>query len=229
MSVVLYDLCGADDRRFSPYCWRTRMALAHKGLDVEARPTRFTEIPSICDGTRKTLPTIEDGGHVVTDSWEIAGYLEEAYPDRPSLFGGDAVRGTTVFVQNWANTVLHPGLIGLVLQDIWQNLSEPDRAYFRESREKRFGRTLEEVQEGRESRIEAFRSSLTPLRATLAAQPFIGGDAPTYADYIVFGAFQWVRVMSPFRVLADDDPIGAWFGRCLDLHGGVARKVPAYY
>lgn len=229
MSVIFYDLCGADDRRFSPYCWRTRMALAHKGLEVDTRPTRFTEIPSICDGTRKTLPTIEDGDHVVTDSWEIARYLEQAYPDRPSLFGGDAMRGTTVFIQNWANTVLHPGLIVLVLHDLWQNLSEPDRAYFRESREKRFGRKLEDVQEGRESRVEAFRSSLAPLRATVAEQPFIGGDAPTYADYIVFGAFQWVRVMSPFRVLADDDPVRAWFGRCLDLHGGIARKVPAYY
>lgn len=229
MAVVLYDLCGAEDRRFSPYCWRARMALAHKGLDVDARPTRFTEIPSICDGERRTLPTIEDRGRTITDSWEIARYLEEAYPDRSDLFGDDAAVGTTFFIQNWANMVLHPGLIGLVLHDIWQNLSEPDLVYFRESREKRFGRTLEAVQEGRDDRVEAFRASLTPLRTTLASQPFVAGEAPAYADYIVFGAFQWVRVMSPFRVLADDDPIGAWFGRCLDLHGGVARKVPAYY
>lgn len=228
MTVVLYDLCGAEGRRFSPYCWRARMALAHKGLDVEVRPTRFTEIASICDGERKTLPTIEDHGRTITDSWEIARYLEEAYPDRPSLFG-DAAVGTTFFVQSWANTVLHPGLIGLVLHDIWENLCEPDRDYFRESREKRFGRTLEAVQEGREDRVEAFRASLTPLRTTLAAQPFVAGAAPAYADYIVFGAFQWVRVMSPFRVLADDDPIRAWFQRCLDLHGGVARDVPTFY
>jgi len=34
MTIVLHDLTGADDRRFSPNCWRTRMALAHKGLEV---------------------------------------------------------------------------------------------------------------------------------------------------------------------------------------------------
>jgi len=229
MTVVLYDLCGTGDRRFSPYCWRTRMALAHKGLEVDVRPTRFTEIASICDGERRTLPTLEDRGRTLTDSWEIACYLEETYPDRPALFGDAVSTGTTYFIQSWANTVLHPGLIGLVLHDIWENLSEPDRDYFRESREKRFGRTLETVQEGREERVVAFRAALAPLRTTLSTQPFVAGKAPAYADYVVFGAFQWVRVMSPFRVLADDDPIRAWFQRCLDLHGGVARDVPTFY
>ncbi len=32
-TIRLWDLVGAeDDRAFSPYCWRTKMALAHKGL-----------------------------------------------------------------------------------------------------------------------------------------------------------------------------------------------------
>jgi hypothetical protein len=31
MSITLYDLASAEaDRRFSPFCWRTHMALAHK-------------------------------------------------------------------------------------------------------------------------------------------------------------------------------------------------------
>ncbi len=33
MAITMYDLAGADpNRRFSPFCWRTKMALAHKGL-----------------------------------------------------------------------------------------------------------------------------------------------------------------------------------------------------
>jgi hypothetical protein len=32
MAIKLYDLAGAkSERRFSPFCWRTKMALAHKG------------------------------------------------------------------------------------------------------------------------------------------------------------------------------------------------------
>ena len=36
MTIQMFDLAAAEpDRRFSPYCWRTRLALAHKGLPVE--------------------------------------------------------------------------------------------------------------------------------------------------------------------------------------------------
>ena len=47
MAIVFYDLAGRDGRNFSPYCWRTRMALAHKGLDYEHRGTAFTAIQDI--------------------------------------------------------------------------------------------------------------------------------------------------------------------------------------
>ena len=44
MNIKMYDLAGADaNRRFSTYCWRIRMALAHKGLEVETIPWRFTD------------------------------------------------------------------------------------------------------------------------------------------------------------------------------------------
>ena len=39
MTLKLFELVGADPTRpFSPYCWRTRMALAHKGLTAETIP-----------------------------------------------------------------------------------------------------------------------------------------------------------------------------------------------
>ena len=34
---------------------------------------------------------------------------------------------------------------------------------------------------------------------------------------------------SPFRLLADDDPVLAWFGRCLDLYDGLGRRAPAFW
>ena len=58
----------------------------------------------------------------------------------------------------------------------------------------------------------------------LTYQPFIGGSTPLFADYIVFGAFQWVRIMSPFQMLGDGDPVADWFERCLDLHGGLGAQ-----
>jgi glutathione S-transferase len=228
MAIVLYDLVGRDDRRFSPHCWRTRMALAHKGLEHEASPTRFTEIPKIEGGQVKTVPALRDSDRLIVDSWAIGQYLEQAYPERPSLFGGTGGEQVTRFVQSWCVAVLHSGLVGLIVADIWQHLTPEDQDYFRASRERRFGRTLEEVQAGREERMEGFRNSLQPLRMTLKDAPFLGGQQPLYADYLAFGAFQWARVISPFRILAEDDPLKAWFERCLDLHGGIGRNAPGY-
>ena len=222
--ILLYDLAGAGDCRFSPHCWRVRMALAHKGLSYQTRATRFTEIANICDGTQKTVPVIEDNGKIVSDSWAIANYLEDTYPQSASLFGGSGGRALTKFVQNWTIGTVQGGIINLILGDIHANLDFADKEYFRASREKRFGRTLEQVQAGREERLPQFRESLQPLRVLLAAQPWIGGDVPLYADYLVFGAFQWARMVSPFTLLAEDDPITAWFSRALDLHGGLGRQ-----
>ena len=60
------------------------------------------------------------------------------------------------------------------------------------------------------------------------ATPRVAGDAPAYADYIVFGAFLWARGVSGFRLLEADDPVHAWRERMLDAHDGLARRAPAH-
>ena len=229
MPITLYDLAGAEaDRRFSPFCWRAKMALAHKGLAVETVPWRFTEKDRLPQPNQGRVPVIVDGERVVHGSTAIAEYLEDRYPDRPSLFGDDIGRGLTRFVQNWTETVLQVGLVRLVVLDIHRHSHPKDQPYFRSSREERFGATLEEVVKDREARLPAFRASLDPLRRTVERQDYLSGATPAYADYTVFGAFQWARAISDFEVLAADDPIRAWRGRMLDLFGGLARRAPAY-
>ena len=89
MSIVMYDLAGADPAlRFSPYCWRTRFALAHKGLPVETVPWRFTERDAIAFSGQAKVPVIQDDGKVVHDSWSIAEYLEALVPTPSRWFGG---------------------------------------------------------------------------------------------------------------------------------------------
>src|SRR6201989_2220604 len=135
MAITLYDLAGAEaDRRFSPFCWRTKMALAHKGLEVETVPWRFTEKDKLPQPNAGRVPVIVDGDKDVHDSSAIAEYLDERYPDKP-LFGGPAERGLTRFVQNWTETVLHIGIVRLVLVDIYNHLGPADQAYFRSDRE----------------------------------------------------------------------------------------------
>lgn len=229
MTITLYDLAGAEaDRRFSPFCWRIRMSLAHKELPVETVAWRFTEKEALAPTGQGRVPVIVDKGRWVSESWVIANYLEDTYPERPTLFGGSAGRAATRFVQGWADTSLNPGLVRFLVLDVWQHAHEKDKAYFRKSREERFGNTLEAVQFDRDERLPAFRQSLQPLRSLLEAQPFIGGDKPLYADYIVFGGFQWARCISSFKLLEPDDPVTAWRERMLDLFSGLARESKGY-
>jgi glutathione S-transferase len=228
-AIKMFDLAGADpDRRFSPYCWRIRMALAHKGLSVETIPWRYHDKPVIAHSGQDKVPVIEDGDRVVADSWAIANYLEDAYPDRPSLFGGAAARTAARFINSWADTVQNPGTSTFVALDVVRHLDPRDQDYFRESRAKRYGMALEQFCANRDARVGGFRQTLEPLRMTLKSQPFLSGAAPLYPDYIVFGGFQWARTISDFALLKPDDPIAAWRERMLDLFDGLARRNPGY-
>lgn len=228
MTVLLYDLVGSDPSRpFSPHCWKVAFALAHKGVSFERVPTPFTAVAGVENGRHKTVPVIREGERTVGDSFDIALDLERRYPDRPTLFGGPGGEAAARFIERWALLTLHPYLAQAALMDIHDRLSPDDQAHFRKTREARFGKRLEDVPLTRDERRPSFRAGLEPLRATLSFQPFLGGDGPLFADYIVAGAFQWVRVISDYEFLAADDPVRAWLDRCLDLHDGLGRSVPA--
>lgn len=230
MARRMYDLAGEDPgRRFSPYCWRIRMALAHKGLAVETIPWRFSDKAAVEFSGQGLVPVlVDEDGTVVSDSFRIAEYLEDRYPDRPSLFGGAGGRAAARFIANWTEFVLHAGIARSVVRDILDVIQPADRAYFRQSREARFGMTLEQVVAGRDAGLAAFQKEMHPLRLTLRTQPFLGGQAADFSDYIVLGAFQWARCVSPFRLLAPDDPVYAWRGRMLGLFDGLAGKSLGY-
>ena len=228
MAIIVYELAGKDDRRFSPYCWRTRMALIHKGLPADFRPWHFSEKEKIAFSGQGRVPVLVDGDKSVADSWNIACYLEERYPDRPALFGAAAARPLVRFVNHFVDLVAHPGLLRLIIADIYAHLVPADQPYFRASREERFGARIEDIQAGRDGRLALWRASLEPIRAQLREQPFVAGQSPAYADHIVFGMFGWARAISPYVLLERDDPLFAWRERMMAEAGGHARALPGY-
>jgi glutathione S-transferase len=239
--LTLYELAAADRAvRFSPHCWKVRMALAHKGLEAETIPWLFTEKELIAFSGSRTVPVlihdqhnISDrvagdqtiSGEVVSDSWRIALYLEERFPGGPSLFGGVSSIPLAEFINTWADTALLPSLARIILMDIHTHIDERDRDYFRRSREKVFGKSLEDVVAGSPAHLAALKQVLTPVRRTLRNREFISGLAPAYADYCVFGMFMWVRCISGIEPLEVDDPVFTWRDRMLDSFGGLARNA----
>lgn len=228
MTRLLYALSGADrTRQFSPHVWKTVMSLAHKGLDYETVPVGFTEIPAIEGGATPTVPLLRDGDRLVRDSFDIALYLDEAYPDRPSLFSGEGGKAMARFIENWSQSTLHMAVTRIAILDIHDLLGPTDRDYFRRSREERLGASLEDIAAAGKAEVEGFARKLQPLRNMLKIQPFIGGASPLFPDYIVFGALQWLRTTAGTAVLEEGDPVAGWFTRCLNLHGGIGHRVAA--
>src|SRR3954462_7705894 len=161
MTLKLYELVGTDAARpFSPFCWRTRMALAHKGLSAETIPWCFTEKDAIAPHGSEKVPVLLAGDRSIVDSWTIANYLEDTYPDRPSLFGGEGGRAMGRMLNWWGDTVVVAGMFPFIVADIHGPLRPVDQVYFGERREARFKKSLEEVASNRDTGVDHFRKSL---------------------------------------------------------------------
>ena len=220
----LYELVLENGRSSSPYVWRIRYALAHKGLTYEAVPLGFTEISKTFGDRFKTVPVLGHGEAMLAESWDIAEYLDAAFPNAPKLFGSAAEAATVRLTDEWLTAMLMPKLFKMYALDIYQAARPVDQPYFRQSREARVkGLTLEAFTANRESQLPAARDALKPLRAQLKRFPFLGGASPNYADYIALGAFLWVASVATLPLLTPDDSLRGWLDRCFDLYGGIGR------
>lgn len=230
MSITLYDLAAADAAvRFSPYCWRTRFCLLHKKLAFDTVAWRFTEKAALAPSGQERVPVIVDhdkGDRWVHDSWAIARYLDDTYADRPPLMADAAARSHGRMVAVWAETAVHAAAFPLILTHLFLNLADKDKAYFRASREQRFGRTLEQITVTPEAGIAALKKSLAPAEAALEVAPFLSGDKAGFADYALAGSLMWVWVTAPVVPLDRDTAVGRWFESMLDLFDGHGRRAP---
>ncbi|WP_395708629.1 glutathione S-transferase N-terminal domain-containing protein [Reyranella sp.] len=224
--ITLYDLAVDGDRRPSPFCWRTKFVLKHKGLAWRDEPMGFTEKEKIAFAQSQTVPVLHDGAKVVKDSWAIARHLDEAYPSN-SLFADETALSHARFVAGWVDSVVQPALFPILVGDLYDRVRPVDQAYFRESRGKRLGTTdFSGFQKtAREKGVAAFRVTLEPARRVLKEQAFLAGEKPAYPDYALAGSFLWAHIASPLVLLEPDDPIHPWRERMLDLYDGMGRTA----
>src|SRR6476620_10916337 len=83
MGLTFYERIGFEGRRPSTFYWRIRYALAHKGIDFDVHPVRFADVEIIrrLSGQHFT-PIIDHDGKVAHETWDIANYLEDRFPNR---------------------------------------------------------------------------------------------------------------------------------------------------
>lgn len=224
MTRKLYDLCSASPTvRFSRPCWLAKFALLHKQLEFDTVPLRFTEKENYPDPEYGLLPVLDDDGEIVRDSAEIIAYLDKKYPENP-FFNSEGERAAADFVNAFLGAHLFSALAPFMFIRVHKVLAPEDQVYFRETREKRFGVTLEALaaDEALPGKITA---ALTTLGAPLQKHDFFGGEKPNMIDYQVASPLMWKRSITTEELYETPDTVAAWFERILDLYDGYCRKA----
>ncbi len=223
-TIKLYDLVLASGVTLSPFVWRTKLALKHKGFEIDDVETSYMGIRRMLDGSYRRLPVIEDDGRIVPDSWDIAAYLDGTYPDRPMLYRSQAERNFARFLDGWMwRGMIHAWFSCYTLDQV-KLVHAEDRDYVLDAHQNRiFKRPLEEVTADREQRLLEARPLLDPLRELLQRSPWLAGEEPNQIDYIALGNFLWAASLASHPPLAKDDPLMDWLDRGFDLFGGIGR------
>jgi glutathione S-transferase len=132
--IELFEIALLDDTRPSPFCWRTRMALNHKGLPFRAVGIAYSQISALGSGAFRATPVLRHGTEWIEGSLAIATALEARYPGQPSLFPADPLRHFSRFMEAWVDSVLQAQIFRLVAHEVWLKLPPGEQAYFRSTR-----------------------------------------------------------------------------------------------
>jgi len=215
--IELYDLVGANDLRFSPFCWRAKAVLAYKNIPYTTVPIRFSDKDKLAFSGQDRVPVIKDNGTVVYDSWTIARYLEDKQSE-PRIFPGLGLKEACRFFNLYVDRTVHLACLPVIVSDIFAKVDPADRTYFRTSREARFGMTLEALAAKRAENRPQLQAVLADLNATLAEQDYFFGVL-TYTDLCLFGTFKFVTAVSDEPLFSSTPALQAWWGRMRERLG----------
>lgn len=198
------------------------MSLNYKGLPHKTEWINVTALESTmkelgapptakkADGSPKyTVPVIYDPKtrKYVSDSWEIAKYLDETYPDKPTLFPQGTAAAIALLQHhvalNYTNAIL-PNM----QKPIFDTLSPDAQAYFRAFLERGSEKKFEDLAPSPSQRLEIFdkvKASLTTLADILDKNAatnlsfFVDTHPFTYGDIIVVSFLLWPRFALPSK------------------------------
>ncbi|ORX57041.1 hypothetical protein DM01DRAFT_1334593 [Hesseltinella vesiculosa] len=227
--VTIYDLMIAEpDQPVSPFSARTRISLNIKGIPQETKWLAYfdlhDQVPKITKLDKRPLvPVIEDGfhgNHVVDDSFNIARYLDEAFPDTPKLFDPEH-EGQLRFLEQFVLVnLIEPSLKLTILNLVKDLRTQEEKDWFRKDRETKFGITLEEFAGKEQDAIAHLQTSAALFDHTLRLSPFLNGQKIGYLDVIVAAAYAPLKLGRPdvfeaalLDVVPGSDAIRQWWIR----------------
>lgn len=202
--------------RYSPYARKVQMV-----LDLMGQPYGLVEVPysdrdelaRLTGGYIHVPVLVDDDGTVVTESRTIC----ELLVGRP--------RGARLVPPPWQGPIWAYGdFVDGALEDVLFRIASPairdawptagERALYAVIKERKFGAgCVEAWQRDQHGLIGRARHLLTPTLATLAARPFLFGDAPTLADAALYGNCKMVEEADPRLLASIAEPLVAFSRR----------------
>lgn len=206
---ILYERAGVDGLCPSPVCWRARIALALKGVEVERRAMRFADVEELAATTgSRTVPVLAVDGAMIVNSDAIAAHLDAVAPSGPQLMAGDAAT-VGADLERELGARIGP----LVGADFQRRLLPEDRDYFKQSREARYGRSFEEFEALRGGLELDLAFSLGRLEPQLDEHRYLGGDEIAWSDIVAYSYIAWIAFASPRSMPELVNPVRTWFER----------------
>ncbi|KAJ3533356.1 hypothetical protein NMY22_g7366 [Coprinellus aureogranulatus] len=205
--------------------WRIRLALAYKGLPFRTEWVEYPDIASVlqkhnigptethADGSPYySLPAILDvndtTGEVkkaMADSFPIAQYLDEAYPDTPRLIPEGTLEDQKAFATGFLRTIFP--LLVIIVKLTHPKLNEYGREHFSIARARDLYQVfkvdrLEDWPWSSEDQAKWWadaKKALDALDEKLAKTddkgPWYLGDQISFADLVIASCFIWVQVI----------------------------------
>jgi glutathione S-transferase len=226
--IELFEVSGEDPLLvFSPFCWRVRLALAHKGLKANFHAVSYVDKKQISFSEQDLLPVIRDGQTVLHDSFAIISYLDRQYPH--ATLGMGAVAGQRArMIDLIAHQELLFGLFRLLVLRILRLLPASDSTYFRNKHESVLGMTLEAFAD-ESTGIALVQRAIAPFETHLHSSLFFDGEEPGAVDILIGGFFFWAWVLR-LTPWVSSPGVSAWFDRMLDRYEsaiGPVRRAPS--
>jgi glutathione S-transferase len=186
--------------RYSPYARKVQILLELAALPHEVIEVRYGEREELArlTGGYIHVPVLAlDDGEVITESRRICEHLlarpEARHLVPPQLRA--AIWGFHDFIDGPVEDVLFR-LASPAVRAKWPTAWE--RALYTLIKERKFGAGCVDAWDAaRPELIERARHVLEPTRQTLAAQPFVVGDAVTLADASLYGQWAMLEAESP--------------------------------
>lgn len=187
----------------SQYSEKVRLILDYKQLEyrkIEVTPG-VGQIELLQKSGSRQVPVLKDGSTYISDSTEIALYLERKYPERPIIPSDSLAKGQCLLMEEWADASIglkgRKAFIGALNQN--QNFrtsilpaKTPD--FLKTAIGAIPGELLDVLGTGIGFGGEAVKEARSSLAQDLEAlclilqnQPYLTGDTPTLADLSVAG------------------------------------------